>query len=187
MVIQKTLPSIIFFLTSPFVFSITVNVGTKQHKAQKAGILFIDPQFAGHYNSGRHNAILHVKTLGENIMSTIEVKANKVDRTIRVEQPEILNLTSLADIVEALGEEHVLNIVQNGLKVAFRAPIRTKLEKKDDNGDFEFTDETILAEDYSDWKPTLRVTKSPEEKALELLGNLPPELRAQILANFNNA
>ena len=120
-------------------------------------------------------------------MALIEVKANKVDRVIRVEQPEILNLTTLADIVESIGEEHTLNIVQNGLKVAFRAPIRTKLEKKDDNGDFEFSDEAIMNEDFSDWKPTLRVTKTPEEKALEALGNLPPEIRAQVLANFNNA
>jgi DNA-directed RNA polymerase specialized sigma24 family protein len=43
-----------------------------------------------------------------------------------------------------------------------------------------------LAEDYSDWKPSLRVVKTPEERAKEALGNLPPEVREAVLAQFQN-
>ena len=120
-------------------------------------------------------------------MAKLKVVSNQAGREITIDQPEVLNMTTVEELVEALGEELVVNQVKNQLKVSFRAVVRRKLEERDDNEDFVNSDEGILAEDFSDWKPTLRVTKTPEEKALEALGNLPPDVREAVLANFNNA
>jgi len=120
-------------------------------------------------------------------MAKIKVVSNAASREITVDEPDVLQLSSLSELAEALGEDLVVNQVKNQLKVSFRAVIRRKLEEKDDNEEFVNSDEAMLAEDYSDWKPTLRVTKTPEEKAMEALGNLPPEIREAVLANFNNA
>ena len=119
-------------------------------------------------------------------MSMIKVVSNQVEREITLEEPAILGISTVEEMVGALGGDLALNMIKNQLKVAFRAIVRRKLEEKDDNNEFVNSDEAIVTEDYSDWKPTLRITKSPEEKALEALGNLPPEVREAVLANFKN-
>ena len=119
-------------------------------------------------------------------MSMIKVVSKQKNREITVDEPVVLGSTDVATLVESLGEELVVNMVKNQLKVSFRAVIRRKLEEVDDNDEFTNVDEAILAEDHSDWKPSLRITKTAEEKALEALGNLPPEVREAVLANFNN-
>jgi len=119
-------------------------------------------------------------------MSMIKVVSNQAAREITVTEPAVLNLGTIEEMVQALGEDLTVNMIKNQLKVSFRAVIRRKLEEKDDNNEFSNTDEAITAEDFSDWKPTLRITKTPEEKALEALGNLPPEIRDAVLAQFNN-
>lgn len=120
-------------------------------------------------------------------MSKIKVVSNAASREITVDEPIVLGLSTLAELAEALGEDLAINMIRNQLKVSFRAVVRRKLEEKDDNEEFVNSDETLETEDFSDWKPSLRVTKTPEEKALEALGNLPPEVREAVLANFNNA
>ena len=117
-------------------------------------------------------------------MSMIKIVSNQAEREITVDEPVVLTLSTIEEMVEALGGELALNMIKNQLKVSFRAVVRRKLEEKDDNGDFINSDEAIVAEDFSDWKPTLRVTKTAEEKAMEALGNLPPEIREAVLANF---
>ena len=117
-------------------------------------------------------------------MSKIKIVSNSVNREITVDEPAVLGLNTVEDLVEALGEELVVNQVRNQLKVSFRAVVRRKLEEKDDNDEFSNTDEVILAEDYSDWKPSLRVVKTAEEKAREALGNLPPEVREALLKDY---
>ena len=119
-------------------------------------------------------------------MSMLKVVSNAKNREITVTEPAVLGITAVADLVKSLGEDLVVNMVKNQLKVSFRAVIRRKLEEVDDNEEFVNGDDAMLAEDYSDWKPTLRITKTAEEKALEALGNLPPEVREAVLANFNN-
>jgi hypothetical protein len=119
-------------------------------------------------------------------MAKISVKSNAADREITLDEPNVLSCSTLADLAESLGEELCVNMIKNQFKVSFRAVVRRKLEEKDDNEDFVNSDDSIMAEDYSDWKPTLRITKTPEEKALEALGNLPPEVREAVLASFNN-
>ena len=119
-------------------------------------------------------------------MSSIKVVSNQAKREITVDEPKILSITSVAELVESLGEDLVVQQVKAQLKVSFRAVIRRKLEEVDDNGEFVNTNDAIQAEDYNDWKPTLRIVKSPEERAKEALGNLPPEVREAILAQFAN-
>jgi len=120
-------------------------------------------------------------------MPMIKVVSNQAAREITVSEPIIMGCSTVEELVEALGEDLVVNQVKNQLKVSFRAVVRRKLEEKDDNGEFSNSDEAIIAEDFSDWKPTLRITKTAEEKAMEALGNLPPEVREAVLAQFNNA
>jgi hypothetical protein len=117
-------------------------------------------------------------------MSMIKVVSNQVNRDVTVEEPAVLGLPTLVELAESLGEDLAVNMIKNQLKVSFRAVVRRKLEEKDDNGEFINTDDAIMAEDFSDWKPTLRITKTPEEKAMEALGNLPPEIRDAVLAQF---
>ena len=120
-------------------------------------------------------------------MPMIKVVSNQAGRDITVQEPTVLGLVAVEELVEALGADLVANQVRNQLKVSFRAVVRRKLEEVDDNGEPVNSDDAILAEDFSDWKPTLRITKTAEEKAMEALGNLPPEIREAVLANFNNA
>jgi len=120
-------------------------------------------------------------------MSMIKVVSNQAGREITVTEPVVMGASTVEEMVEALGADLVVNMVKNQLKVSFRAVVRRKLEEKDDNDEFTNSDDAVLAEDFSDWKPTLRITKTAEEKALEALGNLPPEVREAVLANFNNA
>jgi hypothetical protein len=124
---------------------------------------------------------------GELIMSSIKVVSNQAAREITVQEPVVMGCSTVEELVEALGEELVVNQVKNQLKVSFRAVVRRKLEEVDDNKEFVNSDEAIMAEDFSDWKPTLRVTKTAEEKATELLGSLSPEVRNAILAQYKNA
>lgn len=119
-------------------------------------------------------------------MGMIKVVSNQANREITVSEPAVLTLSTVEEMVQALGDDLAVNMIKNQLKVSFRAVVRRMLEEENDNKEFVNTDESIAAEDFSDWKPTLRITKSPEEKALEALGNLPPEVRDAILAKFNN-
>ena len=118
---------------------------------------------------------------------SIKIVSNQAGREIVVDEPIVLGLTSVEELVEALGADLVVNMVKNQLKVSFRAVVRRKMEERDDNEEFTNSEEAITAEDFSDWKPTLRITKTAEEKALEALGALAPEVREAVLANFNNA
>jgi len=120
-------------------------------------------------------------------MPMIKIVSNQAGRELTVDEPTVLGLLAVEELVGSLGEELVVNMVRNQLKVSFRAVVRRKMEETDDNDETVNSDEMLAAEDFSDWKPTLRITKTAEEKALEALGNLPPEIREAVLANFNNA
>lgn len=119
-------------------------------------------------------------------MSQIKVVSNAAKRELSIDEPIVLTLNTVVGLVEALSEDLVVQKVKAQLKVDFRAMVRRLLEQVDDNGDPSMSDEAILNEDFSDWKPTLRITKTPEEKAREALGNLPPEVREAVLAQFQN-
>lgn len=121
---------------------------------------------------------------------TIITKSNKVfkdfpkGREIELSTPAILVCESLADLVAAQGEDQCINQIKAQLTVSYRSKIRTMLESEDDNKDPKNTDKAIKTVDLTDWKPEPRIRKTAEEKAMEALGALPPEVRAAVLANY---
>lgn len=115
----------------------------------------------------------------------IKTVAKKVGREVTTDSPDVLEMETLEELVKALGEDLCVQQIKSQLMVSFRAMIRRMLEATDDNEEPIYDDDQITNKDYSDWKPSLRVSKSPEEKALEALGALPPEVRQAVLANFD--
>ena len=102
-------------------------------------------------------------------MATIETKSNKVNRMITLPAPKVVEATTIKELVSILGEELLIAKVKAQLTIDFRSMVRGLLEATDDNDDPKNSDEAILAEDFSDWAPTLRVRKSREDKAKEAL------------------
>jgi len=123
-------------------------------------------------------------------MPTIKTVSNAAGRTIETEVPAIFLAETLADIAKIQGEDLCVQHIKSQLAISFRSMIRGLLEKKvkdaegKDTEDDANDDVTILAVDFTTWCPTLRVTKTPEEKALEALGALDPAVREAVLANF---
>jgi len=123
-------------------------------------------------------------------MSIIKTVSNAAGRNIELEIPAILLTETLADIAKIQGEDLCVQHIKSQLAISFRSMVRGLLEKKIKDGDGKDTedeandDASILAMDFSNWFPTLRVIKSPEEKALEALGALDPAVREAVLANF---
>ena len=116
-------------------------------------------------------------------MSKIATKSNKANREIDLDAPEILEAETLADLVNAQGEELCVSQIKAQLTIGFRSHIRSKLESMTDDN-FTHEDEAIQAMDFTDWKPEARTRKTAEEKAMDILGSLPPEVRAAVLANY---
>ena len=126
-------------------------------------------------------------------MPTIKTVSNAANRTIEIETPAIFLAETLADVAKIQGEDLCLQHIKSQLAISFRSMVRGLLEKKNkdaegnDTVDDANADEAILAMDFTGWCPTLRVTKTAEEKALEALGALPDDVRAAVLANFAKA
>lgn len=113
---------------------------------------------------------------------TITTKSNKADREVTVGAPDVLKVTTVADAIAILGEDVALTKIKAQLTIDFRSHIRGKLESMSDDA-YNYTDEEIIAADYSDWKPEARTRKSSAEKAAELLGKMSPEeLKAAMAA-----
>jgi len=121
---------------------------------------------------------------------TIVTKSSKVfkdfpkGREIELPTPKILLCETLEDLVAAQGEDQCVSQIKSQLTVSYRSKIRTMLESLDDNDDPKNTDKAIKAVDLGDWKPEPRIRKTAEEKAMEALGALPPDVRAAVLANY---
>lgn len=114
--------------------------------------------------------------------ATIVTKSNPAKREITLPMPEILKCETLADLVKLQGETLCVNHIKQQVTIAFRAKVRNLLEKVDDNGDPEYTDDQIKKKIDPNWVPELRVTKTAQERALEALGKLDPETRKAVLA-----
>ncbi len=123
-------------------------------------------------------------------MSTIKTVSNAAGRNIELKTPAIFLAETLADIAKIQGEDLCVQHIKAQLAISFRSMVRGLLEKKvkdaegKDTEDDANDDARILAMDFSNWCPVLRVTKTPEEKALEALGALPDDVRAAVLAEF---
>lgn len=108
------------------------------------------------------------------------------DRVIEFQIPKVLLFESLSDLAKELGEDYLVHQIKNQMRITWRAKMRTAMEKKDDNGDYVYTDDQIMEKVYDQaWVPELRITKTPEEKALEALGALDPETRKLVIASMN--
>ncbi len=126
---------------------------------------------------------------------TLKINASKIkdengkdsyERSLIVETPTVLLAETLQDMVGIVGEDYILHTVKAGMKIAYRGKLRTAMEKKDDNGEYEFDDNGIL-ENFADvhWCPELRVTKSQEEKVDEALSAMDPaKLKALLEAKM---
>lgn len=106
------------------------------------------------------------------------------ERSLDFPVPNILQVETLADIAKSLGEDYCLHQLKAQIKISWRSKMRLLMEKKDDNGAFENSDEAILKAFDPAWTPELRVTKTPEEKALAALGALDPATRKLVMAQM---
>lgn len=106
------------------------------------------------------------------------------ERSLDFPAPTVFAHEKLADMAKAVGEDYILHQVKNQMKIAWRSKMRTAMEKKDDNGDYEFNDAAMLEEVYdAAWTPELRVTKSPEERAMDALlaaGYTPAQIKTML-------
>ncbi len=114
----------------------------------------------------------------------ITTKSNKANREITVSAPAILTKETVKEMVEILGEDLCLAKIKAQLTIDFRSMQRTLLESVDDNNDPTNSDEKILSMDHSDWKPELRIRKSVEEKAADLLSTMTPDQIKAALATM---
>jgi len=105
-------------------------------------------------------------------------------RSIDFPMLKVLTVETLADFAKTLGEDYCLHQLKAQIKISWRSKMRIMMEKRDDNGDFEHSDEAILKIFNANWTPELRVTKTPEEKALAALGALDPATRKLVMAQI---
>lgn len=120
-------------------------------------------------------------------MASIKTVSKAVNREITLDLPDVLKVKTLAELVAIEGEDLVLAQAQAQLTVSFRAMVRTKLESTDDNDEAKYDDTTLEAEDFSDWKPTIRVRQSDQEKAVKALANCEEDELADIIAKAQAA
>lgn len=109
-------------------------------------------------------------------------KETKVpEREITTPAPKVLQCENLRELSGLLGEESLFSYAQEQLKIKFRASIRGLLASTDEGGQYTNSDDAILAMDFSDWLPEVRVRQSQEEKALKLLGGMDPAVVATLI------
>ncbi len=123
-------------------------------------------------------------------MADFITNAEKVDRSITLELPEVMETETLADLVAKVGEDFCLNKTKGAMIIMLRSMIRGKLEAKvkDEKGndleDFANSDKDILKAWDVKWIPELRVQKTAEEKALDTLQGLTPEEMQAVLDKY---
>lgn len=126
--------------------------------------------------------------------TTIQTVANNVkhndavimeERIIETAMPECLLCESLDELRGVLGEDAdkiILSKTLGQLTIDFRSGVRNRLSSVNkETGELSYGDEQV--QEYAEeWAPTLRVAKSKEEKALEMLNGLDPEQLAKVLS-----
>jgi len=117
-------------------------------------------------------------------MSEFITNAEKVNRSISLELPKVMQVETLADMVALVGEDLVLGKTKGSLQIMLRSIVRGKLEAQNEAGEFINSDDDIKAAWDINWIPELRVQKTAEEKALEVLQGLDPETMANVLAAY---
>ena len=114
----------------------------------------------------------------------------KINRSITLPLPNVMETETLADLVAAVGEDFCLNKVKGAMIIMLRSMIRGKLSAKakdaegNDLEDFANSDKDITKAWDVKWVPELRVQKSAEEKALDTLQGLSPEEMQAVMAKY---
>jgi len=123
-------------------------------------------------------------------MTDFITNAEKVDRSITLALPGVMETETLADLVALVSEDLCLNKVKGALIIMLRSMVRGKLEAKvkDENGKdtdiFLNSDKDITKAWDINWIPELRVQKSAEEKALDTLQGLSPEEMQAVMEKY---
>jgi len=112
--------------------------------------------------------------------------AEKVNRSISLELPKVMQVETLADMVAIVGEDLVLSKCKGALQIMLRSIVRGKLEAQNEAGEFLNSDDVIKSTWHVAWIPELRIQKTAEEKALEVLQGLDPETMANVLKAFKS-
>jgi len=132
--------------------------------------------------------------------TTIQTIANNIkndkgeiimeERTIETGTPECLLCETMEELISVLGddaEKIILSKTQAQLTIDFRGGVRNRLAAVDkETGALTYTDDKIVAF-AEEWTPSLRVAKTKEEKALEILNGLDPDQLAKVLAQASAA
>jgi len=124
-------------------------------------------------------------------MTDFITNAEKVDRSITLALPNVMETETLADLVALVTEDLCLNKTKGALIIMLRSLVRGKLEAKVKDADGKETDEfvnsdkDILKAWDVNWIPELRVQKSAEEKALDTLQGLSPEEMQAVMEKYN--
>lgn len=125
-------------------------------------------------------------------MTDFITNAEKVNRSIALALPGVMEAETLADLVALVGEDFCLNKVKGQMIIMLRSIVRGKMEAKvkdadgNDTEDFVNSDKDILKAWDVNWVPELRVQKSAEEKALDTLQGLNPEELAAVMKKYQN-
>ncbi len=136
------------------------------------------------------NPILKPTLIKENKMTDFITNAEKVNRSITLALPGVMETETLADLVALVNEDFCLNKVKGAMIIMLRSIIRGKLEAKvkdekgNDTEDFVNSDKDILKAWDVKWIPELRVQKTAEEKALDTLQGLSPEEMQAVMAKY---
>ncbi len=105
-------------------------------------------------------------------------------RTLEIDLPDVLKAETIAELIEIQGEDFCYHQILEQLKIKFRSHVRTKMDAITEDNELVNSDEEIMSLDFSEWKSETRTRKSAFEKAMDLLGKLPPEEREAALAKY---
>ncbi len=104
------------------------------------------------------------------------------EREINLEAPAFLEVETLPELIDQLGEDVVFKYAKDQTLIAFRSRCRGLLEAKNEDGTAKYSDAQV-ADEMAKWKPSLRVAKSAIEKLSEATEKMSAE---DIMAALQN-
>lgn len=118
-----------------------------------------------------------------NTKHNVDKETKIAEREIDLKRPKVLRAKTIAELIKAIGEEMAFNDLMAQVEIKFRSKIRTLIGSKNDNGDWENSDEDVAASYDDTWVPEVRVRQTAEEKIAKLAdGMTPDQLKAALAA-----
>ena len=94
-------------------------------------------------------------------------------RTVKVQTPEIFNVTTLEDLQAKIPDKVIVDLALNSAKAKFRQKVRTLMNKMTETGERVYGDGWFEKQDYATWVPQL--AEDPKlAKFRKLLADLNP-------------